>query len=97
MSIFGRNGSRLGRRVETSSGKLKYRVDLFARYIELLNDFVYAGSGFEVVEHGGDGHPGTAKHPCPAQSGRNTFYGRAFGPIESDHFLTIALLLTLHG
>jgi hypothetical protein len=97
MSIFGRIGRCQGRRVETSSGKLKYRIDLFARYVELLDDIVYAGAGFKVVEHGGDGHPGVAKYPCAAQSARYTFYGEAFGPIESEHFLTIASLLTLHG
>src|ERR1700687_4360830 len=92
MSIFGGIGRCQGRRVETSSGKLKYRVDLLARYIELLNDFVYAGSGFKVVEHGGDRHPGTSKHPCAAQSGRHTFYGGAFGPLASDPFHTHASL-----
>ncbi len=97
MSIFGRIGRCQGRRVETSSGKLEHRIDLFARYVELLDDFIYAGAGLKIVEYGGDGHPGTAKHPCAAQSARHTFYGGAFGPIESEHLLAIGSLLTLHG
>src|ERR1700722_11623498 len=97
MRIFGRIGRSQGRRVETSSGKLEYRIDTFARYVQLLNNFVYAGAGFKVVEHGGDVHPGIAKHPRAAQSARHTFYGGAFGPIESEHFLTIASSPTLQG
>src|SRR5690348_15152936 len=55
-----------GSRVKAAGGKFKYRVDLFSRDIELLDDFLYGGSGFEVFEHGGYGHPGIAKYPCAA-------------------------------
>jgi hypothetical protein len=88
MSICRRRTGRCGSwRVETSSGELKYGVDLFARYIKLLNDFVYAGSGFKVVEDGGCGHPGITKHPSAAQSTRRALYGGALGPIERGHLL----------
>ena len=42
--------------VEAAGGKLKYLVDLFARDVELLDDFVDRGAGFEIFEYGGDGH-----------------------------------------
>ncbi len=42
-----------GRRVEAAGGKLKHLVDLFARDVELLDDFVDRGASFEVFEYGG--------------------------------------------
>jgi hypothetical protein len=42
MSIDLRTGTRGWRRVETSCGKLEYRVDLFLRYFELLDNVAYA-------------------------------------------------------
>src|ERR1035437_4199628 len=53
-------------RIKAAGGKFKYRINLFPRDVELLDDFLYGGSGFKVFEHGGDGHPGIAKHPCAA-------------------------------
>ena len=41
---------------------------IFSREIELLDDFVDRGAGFEVFEYGGDGHARVAKHPCTAQA-----------------------------
>jgi hypothetical protein len=32
----------------------------------MLDNFLYCGSSFEVLEYGGNRHPGTAKHPCAA-------------------------------
>src|SRR5229473_4000616 len=39
-------------RIKAAGGKFQYRVDLFPRDVELLDDFLYAGSGFEVFEYG---------------------------------------------
>ena len=50
--------------IKAEGGKFKYRVDLFPRNVELLDDFLYGDSGLEVVKHGGHRHPGIAKHPC---------------------------------
>jgi len=49
--------------IETAGRKLKYRGNLLPRDVELVDDFLYAGSGFKIFEHGGDGHPGIAKNP----------------------------------
>src|SRR5271165_219167 len=89
MSIHSGVCSRGGDRIKAAGGKFKYRVDLFPRDIELLYDFFYRGSGFEVFEHGGHGHPGIAKHPCAAESSRHAFNGGTFGPVESCHILSL--------
>jgi hypothetical protein len=92
-------GNRWGgdRPVKASSGELKDSVDLFPRDIELLNDFVYGGSGFKVLEHGGHGHPGILKYPCPAQSARHAFHDGALGPINRCHALTPFYRSLYHG
>jgi hypothetical protein len=68
MSIYGGVCSRDGerKRIEAAGGKFKYRINLFPRDVELLDDFLYAGSSFNVFEHGGYGHPSIAKYPCAA-------------------------------
>src|ERR1700691_5837175 len=52
--------------IQTAGGKFQYRVDLFSRDVELIDDFLYGGSRFQVFEHGGYGHSGIAKHPSAA-------------------------------
>jgi hypothetical protein len=37
-------------RVQAAQSEFEYRVDLFKRNVELLDDFVDAGCGFEVLE-----------------------------------------------
>ena len=76
MSIEGGAGRRWSWSVEAAGGKLKYLVDLFARDVELLDDFVDRGAGFEVFEYGGDGHARIVKHPRTAQATGNAFDGR---------------------
>ena len=71
--------------IETSRGKLKYRIDLFPRYIELLDNLPYARAGFEVLKHGRYGHSSTAKHPCTAQAAWYAFNCRTLRPIKSSH------------
>src|ERR1700739_4871833 len=83
MSIEGLAGQRGS--VEAAGGKLKHLVDLFARNVELLDDFVDRGAGFEVFEDSGDRHARVAKHPCTAQAIRNTFHGRTLRPIKCWH------------
>jgi hypothetical protein len=80
MSIEGLAGQRGS--VEAAGGKLKHLADLFARNVELLDDFVDRCAGFEVFEDGGDGHARVAKHPCTAQTTGNTFDGRTLRPIK---------------
>src|ERR1700680_940515 len=46
MSIEGGAGRRWSWSVEAAGGKLKYLVDLFARDVELLDDFVDRGASF---------------------------------------------------
>ncbi len=70
---------------ETPGGEFKNRVDLLPRQVELLNDLVDAGTGFQVVEDGGHGHSGIAKHPCATQSTRHTFNCGTSRPIECSH------------
>jgi hypothetical protein len=53
-------------RIEAAGGKFQYSIDLFPRDVELLDDFLYAGSSFEVFEYGGNWHTGIAKNPCAA-------------------------------
>ena len=89
MSIDARIGGGRGWRVEASGGKLNNRVDLLPRDVELLNDLVYSGSGFEVIENSGYRHTGITKYPCAAQTIRHTFHGGALGPIESCHVITL--------
>ena len=57
-------GGRLG--IQTAGRKFEYAYNLFACHVEPLHDFFNACPGFEVLENGGDGHPGIAKHPCAA-------------------------------
>ncbi len=83
MSIHGGICSGGGDRIKAAGGKFKYRVDLFPRDVELLDDFLYGGSGFEIFEHGRHGHSGIAKYPRAAQSPRHAFNGGTLGPIES--------------
>jgi hypothetical protein len=47
-------------------GKFKYRVNLFPRDVGLVDNFLDAGSGSRVFEHGGEGHSGIAKNPRAA-------------------------------
>src|SRR5258708_11970339 len=89
MSIDLRTGTRGWRRVETSCGKLKYRVDLLLRDFELLNNVAYAGSGFEVFEHGGYRHPSIAKYPCAPQSARPALPRGALVPITNSHVAAV--------
>src|SRR6266851_740411 len=63
MSIDGGICSGDADRIKAAGGKFQYGVDLFPRDVELLDDFLYAGSGFEVFEYGGNRHPGIAEHP----------------------------------
>lgn len=76
MSIYdigaGRSGSRYGR-IETPGGEFKHGTYLFPRQVELLHDLIYAGSSFEILKHGGNGHPSTAKHPSAAKPIRHAF------------------------
>ncbi len=44
MSIHGGTGRGKDWRVEASGGELKHGIDLFLREVELLDDFVYAGT-----------------------------------------------------
>jgi hypothetical protein len=76
-----------GRRwsVEAAAGKLKYLVDLFARDVELFDDFIDRGARFEVLEYGGDGHARIAKHPCTAQATGNAFDGLTLRPVKCRH------------
>ena len=61
MSNEGGAGRRWSWSVEAAGGKLKYLVDLFARDVELFDDFVDRGAGFEVFEYSGNGHTRIAK------------------------------------
>jgi len=85
MSIEGGAGRSWSWSVKAAGGKLKYLVDLFARDVELLDDFVDRGAGFEVFEYGGDGHARVAKYPCTAQAAENAFDGRTLRPIKCRH------------
>lgn len=38
--------------MKAAGSKLKYHVDLFSRDVKLLDDFLYAGSGFQILEYG---------------------------------------------
>src|SRR5437763_16696308 len=89
MSIDRRTGGSRGWCVETPGGELKNRVDLLPRQVELLNDLVDAGTGFQVVEDGGHRHSGIAKHPCATQSIGHTFNGGTSRPIECSHAVVL--------
>src|SRR5271165_7451733 len=89
MSIHREICGRSRDRIKAAGGKFKYRVDLFPRDVELLDDFFYGGSGLEVFEHGGHRHPGIAKHPCTAQPPRHAFNGGTLGPVENCHVLIL--------
>jgi hypothetical protein len=83
---IGRGGDRC---VQAPGGELKHGKDLFPCDVELLDDFFYVRSGFEVLEHGGHGHPGILKDPYAAQSVRNGFDGWTLGPIKIRHILAL--------
>src|ERR1035441_3349433 len=74
-----------GRRNKAASGKCQHSVDLFARHVELLDDFFHGRAGFDVLEHSGDRHPGIAKHPRATHSSWHTFNGGTLRPVERCH------------
>src|SRR5271157_3159718 len=76
MSIHREICGRSRDRIKAAGGKFKYRVDLFPRDVELLNDFFYGGPGFEIFEHGRNRHTDVLEHPCAAESSRHAFNGR---------------------
>jgi hypothetical protein len=81
MNIEGGAGRRWS--VEAAGGKLKYLVDLFARDVKLLDDFVDRGAGFEVFEYSGNGHARVAKYPSAAQAAGycdQSSVGTRYGP-----------------
>jgi hypothetical protein len=43
--------------------EFQHACNLFPRNVELLHDFLDGGSGFNVFENGGYGHPNIAKTP----------------------------------
>jgi len=57
---------------ETASSKFKYSVDLLATDIELLDDFIDSSSGFQILEHSRNGHPGVTKHPSATEPAGDT-------------------------
>jgi hypothetical protein len=85
MSIDRRTVRREWRRVETPGREFENRVDLFPRYVELLDDIVDAGSGFEVLEYGGYRHPRVAEHPGAAESSRHSLHRGTLRPIKGGH------------
>lgn len=68
-----------------AGGKLKYGLDLFARYVALLNDFVNTGTDFEVFKDSSDGHPRVAKHSGSTSSVSHTFNGGTGRPVQVGH------------
>src|ERR1035441_5270350 len=44
--------SRQGGRSKTASGKFQHRIDLFARHVELLDNFVYRRAGLDILKDG---------------------------------------------
>src|ERR1700674_3083663 len=89
MSVHAGTGSGGGDWVKAAGGKFKNRADLFPREAERLYDVIDGGSGLEVFEHGGHGHPRVAEHPCAAEPPRHAFDGGASGPIQSCHLLVL--------
>src|SRR2546425_10090363 len=73
--------------VKASRRKFEDSVNLLARDIKLLNDFLNARAGFEVFEDGRYRQPCTTKYPRAVQSPRHAFHDRAFRPIEVWHDL----------
>src|SRR5271165_700425 len=97
-SIGRGRGYRLDRNllsIEAAGGKFQNLDYLVPLDVKPLRNLIDGGSGLEVFEHGGHGHPGIAKHPCAAESPRHAFNGGTLGPIESCHVL--ALLAFYHG
>ena len=93
MSICWRTG-RCGGRVETSCGKFEYRVDLFPRYVELLDDFALCWlrlRGFRTRRTRASGYRETPmRRPvCPARFprrgiGTNQELPCCFRPLAAD-------------
>jgi hypothetical protein len=88
-----RRASKNGGRVQAAGGKFEHGLNLLPRDVELVDDFVYSGSGLKVLEDGGDGHPSIAKDPCATQSSRHAFHGAALGPIDSSHILALLFII----
>src|ERR1017187_3298186 len=83
----GAKGNR--RHVEATGGKFEHSLNLFSRYMKLLDDFLYARTRLKIFKNRSNGHPGIAKHPCAAASVRHAFDGGTLGPIKSCHVLTL--------
>jgi hypothetical protein len=66
---------------EASSRELEDRSNLFARNIELFDDFVNGQAIFEVLEDGCYGHACAAENPRATQFAGDAFDGGALGPI----------------
>jgi len=79
--VCSRDGER--NRVKAAGGKFKYRLNLLPRDVELLDDLVYVGSGFEVSNTAETGIRVSRRHPCAAQPSRHAFNGGALRPSET--------------
>src|SRR5665213_2084909 len=77
------------RRVETAGGEFEHGLNLFSRYMKLLDDFFMARARLKIFKHGSDGHSGAAKYPRATAPFRHAFDGGALGPIKSCHVLAL--------
>jgi len=58
--------SSTSRRIQTADGQFQDLDYLLLRDVKPFRNLIYGGSGFKVLEYGGHGHPGFAKHPRAA-------------------------------
>jgi hypothetical protein len=90
-----RCAGKYGGRVQAAGGKFEDGLNLLPCDVELVNDFVYGSSGLKVLEDGGHGHAGIAKHPSAAYSSRHAFDCAALGPIKSSHVAALLPIVNL--
>jgi len=63
--------------VEASRSKFKHSLNLFSRYIVLLNDFPDARTDFQIFKNRSHRHPGIFENPRAAAPARDTLHGGA--------------------
>src|SRR5258708_3602274 len=93
-------GGRGGRNlwgVQAAGGKFQHGLNLFSRYVELLNDFLDARTGLQILKDRRDRHTCAAKHPRAAAFAGNALHRRALRPIESWHISASPNLKPLAG
>jgi len=84
------------RHVEAPRREFKHRLNLLARHMKLLDDFLDVRPGFKIFEHGGDGHAGIFENPCAAAPIGHALHGGALTNQELPYCFPPSIVALYH-